>query len=176
MEAKFLSLARVTGFHGFSGKVKALSLTDVPEHLLKADKIWILRPREEPRSLKLEDASFTGKGFILKFSGLDSKETAGFLVGAELALPREGLPDLPAETFYVASLQGLRVVDEEGLDLGELAGVYPTGANDVYEIRPEGGPTYLIPATQEVVKKVDLEARRITVHLLPGLGPESGNA
>jgi 16S rRNA processing protein RimM len=47
--------------------------------------------------------------------------------------------------------------------------VMPTGSNDVYEVRTPDGVLKMIPATGEVIRKVDLEARQIRVHLLEGL-------
>jgi 16S rRNA processing protein RimM len=54
--------------------------------------------------------------------------------------------------------------------LGTLAEVLRLPAHDVYVVRGEG-KEILLPATEEVVREVDLESRRMTVRLLPGLEP-----
>jgi 16S rRNA processing protein RimM len=167
-------LARVTGLHGVAGKVKALSLTDVPGHLAGAQTLWSLAPGRERKRFRLEQVQTVPGGFILKFSGLSNPEEARPLLGSELAVEESGLAALPEGTYAAADLKGLRVEDEAGTLLGKLSAIYPTGANDVYEIQPPSGSSYLIPAIREVVRKVDLDGGRILVRLLPGLGPEDG--
>jgi len=73
-----------------------------------------------------------------------------------------------SDTYPVRDLDGCAVVTEEGETLGELKDVLGTGANDVFVVRTEKRE-YLIPALKTVVLKIDLEARRITVRLPPGL-------
>jgi len=88
-----------------------------------------------------------------------------------LALDREEIEAEPGETL-VCDMKDLEVVDEAGSLLGRLVGVYSTGAQDVYEIAsPEGGETWLIPAIPQVVLAIDTKAGRMTVRLMPGLGP-----
>ena len=65
-------------------------------------------------------------------------------------------------------LDGCDVVDGNGLDLGKLKDVLPTGANDVFVVVKDGNEI-LIPALHSVVKNIDLEKKRIVVNLPPGL-------
>ena len=57
--------------------------------------------------------------------------------------------------------------------MGKLVEILETGANDVYIVRPSAGPDLLLPATDEVIDDVNLEAGMMTVTLLPGLRLES---
>jgi 16S rRNA processing protein RimM len=167
-----LTLARITSVHGLRGKVKAASSGDFPEHLLDAPEVWLTRPGAKPEQKRLEEASFSGQSFLLKLEGLDSIETARPWIGATVALERSSLPELDGDWFYVASLQGMLVQDPDGRPLGKVKAVYPTGANDVYEIQPPEGDPYLIPAIRQVVRHIDPKAGRMTVVLMDGLGPE----
>jgi 16S rRNA processing protein RimM len=81
-------------------------------------------------------------------------------------------PSLPDGEYYHHQLLGLRVISDTGQTLGRLVQILSTGANDVYIVRPEAGPDVLLPATDEVVQRVDLEQGEILVHLLPGLIPD----
>jgi 16S rRNA processing protein RimM len=47
--------------------------------------------------------------------------------------------------------------------------ILQTGANDVYLVRGPEGEEILLPAIEPVVLEVDLIAKRMRVHLLPGL-------
>ena len=67
----------------------------------------------------------------------------------------------------------LTVVTHEGRLIGVITDVLPTGANDVYAIRPaegvNGGRELLLPAIADVIESVDLQERRMVVRLLEGL-------
>ena len=68
-----------------------------------------------------------------------------------------------------ANLIGLEVYTDEGKLLGKVDDIFNTGSNDVYVVKNELGKQILLPGIPEVLKKVDLENKRITVHLIPGL-------
>ena len=64
----------------------------------------------------------------------------------------------------------MKVVTDEGEDLGELVRIYETGANDVYAVKkPEDKKELLIPAIKDCILKVDIKENTMTVHLLEGL-------
>lgn len=80
----------------------------------------------------------------------------------------ETLPQEPG-TYYHYQLIDMDVVSTTGEELGRIAEILPTGANDVYVVLAPGKPELLIPATTDVVRNVDVAGRRMTVELLPGL-------
>jgi 16S rRNA processing protein RimM len=75
---------------------------------------------------------------------------------------RDVLPELPADTYYVADLVGIDVVDENGARVGVVRDVLPGPANDVLELVTG----VLLPLVEECVREVDIDGRRI--HLNPG--------
>jgi 16S rRNA processing protein RimM len=77
--------------------------------------------------------------------------------GAELAVPRGELPALPGDSYYVADLIGMDVLDESAVRIGVVRDVLPGPANDVLEL--DSG--LLLPLVEECVRKVDLGERRI---------------
>ena len=83
-------------------------------------------------------------------------------MGAELAVPRESLPEPGEGHYYWADLEGLRVVTKDGNELGNVAYLLATGANDVLVV--QGQKEVLIPfVTGSVVLDVDIAGGRITV-------------
>ena len=80
--------------------------------------------------------------------------------GAELAIRREDLPELPADTYYVSDLVGLDVVDERGERIGVVRDVLPGPANDVLEL----DTGLLLPLVEECVREVDLSRRRLLLN------------
>ena len=80
--------------------------------------------------------------------------------GAELALPRDRLPELPANSYYVSDLVGMDVLDEQGVRVGVVRDVIPGPANDVLEL--DSGQ--LLPLVEDCIREVDLPERRIILN------------
>jgi 16S rRNA processing protein RimM len=80
--------------------------------------------------------------------------------GAELAIRRNDLPELPADTYYVADLMGMSVLDETGRQVGVVCDVLPGPANDVLEL----DTGLLLPLVEACVRDVDLHARRVLLN------------
>ena len=105
------------------------------------------------------------KGIIIaKFEGIDDINQIESLKNEEVMIALEDRPELPEGKHYVGDLLGLEVITEDGQDLGTLDNIYNTGANDIYEVGE-----ILLPATDEVIKQIDMENKKIIVHLLKGL-------
>ena len=82
--------------------------------------------------------------------------------GAELTVRREDLAPLPADSYYVADLVGLEVLDERGGFVGRVRDVHHGPANDALEL--DSG--LLLPLVEDCIREVDLESGR--VRLNPG--------
>jgi 16S rRNA processing protein RimM len=79
--------------------------------------------------------------------------------GAGLAVRREDLPAPAEDSYYVADLVGLEVVEEGGAVLGVVEDVLPGPANDALEL----SSGLLLPLVEDCVREVDLDARRVLV-------------
>ena len=73
------------------------------------------------------------------------------------------------DEYFIADLIDMQVVLEDGTLLGILTDVMKTGANDVYCVDSEKYGEVLLPAIGECILDVDVEGRKMTVHLMPGL-------
>src|SRR5690606_18859891 len=100
---------------------------------------------------------------ILKFQGYDTPEAAAELRNNLVYVRADSLPPLPEGEYYHHQLVGLRVVAEDGQELGVLTEVLETGANDVYVVTDENGKEVLLPAIREVILGVDLAAKTMRV-------------
>ena len=117
-------------------------------------------------------------GVQINFNGHEIGTPSGNLPHAEITpqgdLLVAGKPvDLtPAQRTllldYRHEIIGLTAVDRQGETLGKITEIFETGSNDVYVVTGERGEL-LLPATEEVVLGVDLEAGVIAVDVLEGL-------
>ena len=80
--------------------------------------------------------------------------------GAELTVSRATLPPLDSDSYYVADLVGLEVIDEHGVRVGLVRDVVPGPANDALEL----DTGLLLPLVEGCVREVDLEGRRVLLN------------
>ena len=96
-------------------------------------------------------------------------EDAGLYRNTWVYVPTADRPELPEGEYYHHQLLGLNVVTTEDRELGILADIIETGANDVYVVRDADGNEVLLPAIPPVILDVNLADRQMRVHLLDGL-------
>jgi len=106
---------------------------------------------------------------LINFNEYKDPESAAVLRNQLVYVRADDRPALPEGEYYLHQLLGLQVISEEGQVLGKLVQILETGANDVYIVRPETGAEVLLPAIPDVIKRVELDAGRMVIHLLPGL-------
>ena len=162
----YVAIGRAGAPWGVRGAVKVLPLTDVPRQLAVGRNVTVAGERRTIESARWQ------KGMVyLRLSGIEDREGAAELRGLLLAIPESELEPLPEGQYYRFQLIGLAVISTDGEALGHVTEVLGTGANDVYVVRGEGGEL-LLPATDEVVREINLETGRMLVDVLPGLLPE----
>jgi 16S rRNA processing protein RimM len=165
-EPSFLAVGRLGKPHGIRGEVQFYVLTDFPERI-KTGVTLFLGKNKQPATIT-EIRPHTQK-LLVRFEGYDSREEVAELRSQVAFVRTADIPPLPAGEYYYHQLTGLFVLTDEGEDLGRLAEIIETGANDVYVVRDAGGKEILLPAIDDVILKIDLENKQMVVHLLPGL-------
>ncbi|KAB0681210.1 ribosome maturation factor RimM [Aureimonas leprariae] len=158
--AKPVLLGIVGGAHGLKGECRVSSFTADPCDLGAYGPLFdAAGNRYTVRSARPQK-----NVVVVRFAEVRDRDHAERLNGRELFVARDALPEEDdAGDFYVADLVGLAVVTLEGEAVGEVVAAHDFGAGDVLEIRPERGPTVMIPFSEAAVPEVDLEAGRIKV-------------
>lgn len=155
-------VGRIHGAFGVRGEVKLESLTEPQGNLVRYQP-WILRDAAgREREVSGAKARVGGKGLIGTLPGVEDRDAAEALRGAELFVPRSALP-LPKDgEFYWIDLEGLHVENLDGVDFGKAAFVFSNGANDVLVVR--GDRERMIPWMRpDFVRELDFDAGRILV-------------
>lgn len=163
-----LQVGVITQTHGIKGEVKVFPTTDDAQRFKKLKKV-ILDNGKERRELEITSVKFFKNLVILKFKGIDDINEVEKYKKAALFVTREDAVPLEENEYFIADLIGLKVVSDEGEELGTLDDVLQTGANDVYVVKNDKGEEILVPAIKDCVKSVDIEGGEILLHLLPGL-------
>jgi 16S rRNA processing protein RimM len=102
------------------------------------------------------------------FKGIDNRDQAKELIGAQLFIPQSDLPELDEDTYYWHDLIGIKVYATTGDFLGRIESIIETGSNDVYVVK-RNDREVLIPALETVVLDIDLAHKRMKVDLPEGL-------
>jgi 16S rRNA processing protein RimM len=161
----YVAVGRVAAPRGVQGELKVEPLTDFSERFDPGQTLWAAGVRRE-----VETSRRHRRQVLLKLSGIDSTHDAEALRGALLEIPASELAALEDGQYYRFQILGMTVQDAGGHDLGTVVDIVHTGANDVYVVHgPQG--ELLIPAIDDVVRKVDVERRRMVVELMEGLRP-----
>ena len=164
--ADWVVMGRISGLYGVQGWVKVFSYTEPRTGILDYSPLY-LASHGEWRPADVAAGRQQGKGVVLKLNAVDDRDAAQTLIGRDLAVRREQLPALPAGEFYWSDLEGLTVINKEGVRLGRIDHLFATGANDVMVVKTEagqGGREHLIPFVQDVyVLAVDLQQATVTV-------------
>jgi len=170
---RLVFLGEVVRTHGLKGSVRIRSHSGSAEVFRGLKEIWLQggaghggAPAGRP--LKIEWLKPHPRGVILKLAGLDSLDKASLVVGAQVGVPREVLPEPGEKEYYWADLVGLRVERPDGGEVGKVRALFETGANDVLVIESEEGEV-LVPAVEAAIDRVDLENGIIRLSELEGL-------
>lgn len=120
----------------------------------------VVRMREHKRTI------------IVTLEGIDAREKASAITGSLVKTGVENLPPKEEDEYYWFELMGMQVTTVDGKDLGEVAQIIPTGANDVLSVMGDYGEV-LLPMIDEVVLDVNIENDTILVDPLEGLIPDA---
>ena len=157
-------IGRLGKAHGIRGEVSFLFDDDVFDRVdadyLILDIDGILVP------FFLEEYRFkSDANALVKFDGIDTLERAKELTGCEVFFPRE-MSDEDDEHISWAEIVGYELVDSEtGTVAGTIASVDDSTMNTLFEL--EDGR--LIPASEELIQKIDTKKHQIEIKLPEGI-------
>lgn len=135
---EWVALGKVNGLFGVKGWIKVFSDTQPRENILNYSP-WFLKHNGQWQEFKLLSGKPHGKGVIAQLAGCSDRDIAAELIGSQIAIKREQLPKASPGEYYWSDLKGLKVINLEGIDLGKVASMLETGANDVMVVLGNDG-------------------------------------
>jgi 16S rRNA processing protein RimM len=164
----YLRVGVISTTHGIRGEVKVFPTTDDPNRFKDLKEIF-LDTGKELMPLEIEGVKFFKQQVILKFKGIDNINDIEKYRGRDLLINRENAVKLEEDEYFIFDLIDSEVITDEGEKLGILAEIMTTAANDVYVVKTEAGKELLLPSIKECILDVDVDNKKIIVHLLNGL-------
>ncbi len=164
----FLEIGQIVNSYGIKGFFKVVPFTDDITRFDNLKNIYIEKNKQLEKK-EIEEVKYHKNLVLLKIKGIDDINETEQYKNCYLKIDRENAVKLPEDTYFITDIIGIQVFTEEGEFLGNITDVFPTGSNDVYVIKDELGKQILLPAIAEVIKKVDVIAKKMTVKLITGL-------
>ena len=141
---------------------------------------WFLQPPEArfargfsafsgPVSVRVAEIKTHSDGIVARLDGVDDRNAAEALKGVRISVPRSAFPAAAEGEDYWVDLIGLDVVNREGVHLGVVRDLMPTGPTSVLVMEysesvdgVEKTAERMVPFVGAYIDDVDLKARRIT--------------
>ena len=179
-----VELGRIQEAWGIKGWVRIQPHSADTSALFESKK-WFLQPPEARFArgfsafsghvqVQIAEIKTHADGIVARLEGVDDRNDAEALKGVRISLPRSAFPAAADGEYYWVDLIGLEVVNREGVFLGVVRDLMPTGPTSVLVMEynetvdgVEKAAERLIPFVGAYIDDVDLKARRITADWQP---------
>ena len=167
-----LPVGKIVGAHGVKGNLKVHSYAESVSVFKPGSSILVIHAGKIEKYFTIKWAKPHGKSILLSFKGIENRNAAKTLIGAELFIERTDLPELEEGVYYWVDIIGLSVFTTDNQYIGRVESIISTGSNDVYVVKnrtKDGSTEILIPAVESVVLEIDFENKTMRVELPEGL-------
>jgi 16S rRNA processing protein RimM len=152
------------------GELKVAIVSDDPQRFARLQRVFLGPDDETPLPCRVESTRLHGGHVLIKLEGCDDRTAALAQRDTLLFVPLEEAIPLAEDEYYEHQIVGLEVWTTAGEFLGKVVDILYSRANEVYVVQDESTRReILLPAIEEVVQTIDLEAGRLVVHLMEGL-------
>lgn len=165
---KLIPIGCLTGTHGLKGALRLKSEGDELETLSALKRVFVQSAGTAREYSVLSITPLGRYAMRLLLDGVATCEQAEALKGAMVMASESDLPHPAEHEFYYYQAIGCDVALRDGRVIGKVEEIFSTGANDVMVVRGDG-KEILVPVIADVVKRVDIDAHRVTIEPVPGL-------
>ncbi len=163
-----LRVGRISGAHGLKGALRFRPDNPNSDTLEQVKRVFLERDgaSREFRLTTMTPLNATTRRITLE--GITDINAAESLKGAVVMVATEDVPAAKPGEFYYYEAIGCEVFLTDGSRLGAIEEIFSNGAHDVWVVR-DAEREVLVPVIEDVVKAMDLPARRVTIDPIPGL-------
>lgn len=166
---EYFEIGKITGTHGIRGTMRVFPTTEDPTRFERLKEI-IVEIRGKQETFHIQKIAYHKQFILLTVKEITDINVAELYKNGRILIPDAMAIPLEENEYYTRDLYGMRVVTEDGEELGELTQIFETGANDVYIVKKSPqDKELLLPAIKDCIRKVDVENNVMTVKLLEGL-------
>lgn len=151
---ELVEVGRVARPHGVRGELRVHLHWSGSESLLEAESI-VLRAAGREQSCRVERARRANRVMLVKLAGVDTRDAADALRGAEVCVLRSALSEPETGEFYLCDLVGARVTAPSG-EVGRVERVVTHPSVDALVIRTADGRLVEQPLSEPWIASVDV--------------------
>ncbi len=167
---ELVQLGTITGTHGLDGTVKAICLTDFGELRYQAGNQVMLRDKnnEIVLTLTVKEYRHSGRFDFITFEELTNPEDAIKYKGFDVVIDKKDA-FIPEGFYAFMDLEKCDVYDEDNNLLGHVTKVEEYPAQDTLRVKGVNGKEFMVPFVDEFIKDVNLENKKIVIHVIGGM-------
>jgi 16S rRNA processing protein RimM len=166
-DKELVPLGKVTKAHSIQGEIKVHPFSGSPETMLRYAEIFLgFEDGATPTVYRVERARVQKNAVLFRLAGCNDRNGAEKLVGCQVYVHQDALPEPGPDEFYLRDLEGKILKTAEGRAVGRVIGFLANSAQDLLRVQGDT-EEYLIPLIPEFLHAVDEDA--VTVSLPPGL-------
>ena len=170
-ERDLVSVGTFGRAHGIRGEIRLFAHHRQSPLLEPGVELIVPTPGGDERYV-IEQIRWGDRFGIVALEDVDDRDIAEGLTNLEVYVDATQLPDLDDE-IYQRDLVGLPVVvSDHDEPVGEVAGFFETGANDVMVVETSSEDNFFVPMAEVAVADIDLEGGRIVLHPFEQWAPE----
>ena len=143
--------------HGIKGELRVTPLTDDPARFKRLKKVII-----NDRIYGVSGARVAADAVYLSLSGVTDRNAAELLRGEFLLVERSDAIPLEEDSYFIADIIGCKIVTETGGYIGDVKEV-TSAKTDYFTAKNADGKTLRFPFLKDMLVKVDIAAKTITV-------------
>ena len=160
-----VTIGKIRAPHGILGELKVETFDRGSLSLKKGSTVF-LEGEAAPRRVKSIRPQRDWQ--LVMLEGVSSRNESEKLVGRELSMERDALPELDDDEFYIADVVGFSAVTPAGVKIGVIEGA-AEGAQLLLVIQSEAGKEILVPCVAGIVVEVRRVAREVLIDPPEGL-------
>ena len=160
LEEKKLLVGKINGFFGVQGWVKIFSYTKPRKNILEYQP-WYFVDNETYKVIEITSGREQSKTIVAQVKGVNNRDEAVQLIGKDLYINKEQLPELDNDEHYWHELTGFRVINKNEVDLGIVDYLVDTGSNHV--LVTKGNTEHWIPYIEPFLVSIDKHKKVISV-------------
>lgn len=168
----FLNIGIIIKTRGLKGVVKVKSTTYFANvRYKKGNKMYLVNEKtNEMIEVTVNYYSHEGEFDFVGFNEISTIDEAEKYRGWYIQVNKDEIPSLPKNTYYFSDLVGLSTIDEDNNVFGEVIKVEDFTSQISLRVQlTNSTKTILIPFVKFYIKKVDLENKKIIIHVIEGL-------
>lgn len=172
---KYLQIGAILRPHGVRGEVRMRVVTAYPERIPELKHVYLGENPDDarPSRYEIESVRFHQEIALITFKNIHDRDEADRLRGMSVMVALADAVPLAEGEVYLFELIGMRVVTEDGEDLGAVADIIEAGPNDIYVVSSEKHGEFTIPDVPQFIIRIEKANRQLVVRLMEGLLPDA---